>query len=122
MPGSTCSRRTRVRSACGPSARRRSRKRRSPYSRSGSRTDQSLCARRRRNTWLRGASGGPPAPKTRLSEAVASVRGVRGSVTSGHVDDIRALLAETAAIAADYLESLGERSVYPDVTPDQLRE
>jgi glutamate/tyrosine decarboxylase-like PLP-dependent enzyme len=37
------------------------------------------------------------------------------------VDDVRALLAETASIAAGYLESLGERRVFPDVTPEELR-
>ena len=37
------------------------------------------------------------------------------------MDDVRALLQETASIAADYLESLGDRRVFPDVTPDQLR-
>jgi glutamate/tyrosine decarboxylase-like PLP-dependent enzyme len=38
------------------------------------------------------------------------------------VDDARELLELTAAIAADYLESLGERPVFPDVTPGELRE
>lgn len=38
------------------------------------------------------------------------------------MDDVRRLLEETAAIAADYLETLGERPVFPDVTPEQLRE
>jgi glutamate/tyrosine decarboxylase-like PLP-dependent enzyme len=38
------------------------------------------------------------------------------------VDDVRRLLEETAAIAAGYLETLGERPVFPDVTPEQLRE
>ena len=37
------------------------------------------------------------------------------------MDDVRALLAETASIAAGYLESLGERRVFPDVTPEELR-
>src|SRR5829696_1103989 len=37
------------------------------------------------------------------------------------MDDVRALLERTAAIAADYVESLGERRVFPDVTPEQLR-
>jgi glutamate/tyrosine decarboxylase-like PLP-dependent enzyme len=37
------------------------------------------------------------------------------------VDDVRRLLELTASIAADYLESLGERRVFPDVTPEQLR-
>ena len=36
--------------------------------------------------------------------------------------DYRGLLEETARLAADYLESLGTRSVFPDVTPQQLRE
>jgi glutamate/tyrosine decarboxylase-like PLP-dependent enzyme len=35
--------------------------------------------------------------------------------------DVRGLLELTASIAADYLESLGERPVFPDVTPDELR-
>jgi glutamate/tyrosine decarboxylase-like PLP-dependent enzyme len=35
--------------------------------------------------------------------------------------DVRELLELTAAIAADYVESLGERRVFPDVTPEQLR-
>ena len=38
------------------------------------------------------------------------------------MDDVRRLLEETASIAADYLETLGERPVFPDVTPEQLRE
>jgi glutamate/tyrosine decarboxylase-like PLP-dependent enzyme len=38
------------------------------------------------------------------------------------VDNVRGLLETTAALAADYLESLGERPVFPDVTPEQLRE
>jgi len=38
------------------------------------------------------------------------------------VDDVRRLLEETATIAAGYLESLGDRPVFPDVTPEQLRE
>jgi glutamate/tyrosine decarboxylase-like PLP-dependent enzyme len=37
------------------------------------------------------------------------------------VDDVRELLQRTAAIAADYVESLGDRPVFPDVTPEQLR-
>jgi glutamate/tyrosine decarboxylase-like PLP-dependent enzyme len=37
------------------------------------------------------------------------------------VDGARELLEATAQIAADYLESLGERPVFPDVTPRQLR-
>jgi glutamate/tyrosine decarboxylase-like PLP-dependent enzyme len=35
--------------------------------------------------------------------------------------DVRALLERTAAIAADYLESLEERDVFPQVTPEELR-
>ena len=35
--------------------------------------------------------------------------------------DVRELLELTAAIAADYVESLDERRVFPDVTPEQLR-
>ena len=38
------------------------------------------------------------------------------------MDDARELLELTAAIAADYLESLGERPVFPDVTPEELRD
>ncbi len=38
------------------------------------------------------------------------------------MDDVRALLESTAAIAADYLESLDDRPIFPDVTPEQLRE
>jgi glutamate/tyrosine decarboxylase-like PLP-dependent enzyme len=38
------------------------------------------------------------------------------------VSETRDLLARTAQIAADYVESLGERPVFPDVTPEQLRE
>jgi glutamate/tyrosine decarboxylase-like PLP-dependent enzyme len=38
------------------------------------------------------------------------------------MSEIRDLLRQTAEIAADYVESLGERPVYPDVTPEQLRE
>jgi glutamate/tyrosine decarboxylase-like PLP-dependent enzyme len=34
----------------------------------------------------------------------------------------RDLLARTAELAADYVESLGERPVFPAVTPEQLRE
>jgi glutamate/tyrosine decarboxylase-like PLP-dependent enzyme len=37
------------------------------------------------------------------------------------VDDVRRLLELTASIAADYVESLGDRRVFPDVTPEQLR-
>src|SRR5436305_15311638 len=36
--------------------------------------------------------------------------------------DARELLELTAAIAADYLDSLERRPVFPDVTPEQLRE
>jgi glutamate/tyrosine decarboxylase-like PLP-dependent enzyme len=38
------------------------------------------------------------------------------------VSDTRELLRRTAELAADYVESLGERPVFPDVTPEQLRE
>jgi ferredoxin-NADP reductase len=38
------------------------------------------------------------------------------------MSDTRDLLRRTAEIAADYLESLGERPVFPQVTPEQLRE
>ena len=37
------------------------------------------------------------------------------------LQNVRELLELTASIAADYLESLGERRVFPDVTPEQLR-
>jgi glutamate/tyrosine decarboxylase-like PLP-dependent enzyme len=37
------------------------------------------------------------------------------------MDDVRKLLELTAAIAADYVESLDDRPVFPDVTPEQLR-
>jgi glutamate/tyrosine decarboxylase-like PLP-dependent enzyme len=37
------------------------------------------------------------------------------------VDDVRALLERTAAIAADYLQSLDTRPVFPRVTPAELR-
>jgi glutamate/tyrosine decarboxylase-like PLP-dependent enzyme len=37
------------------------------------------------------------------------------------MDNVRALLERTASIAADYLESLGDRRVFPDVTPEELR-
>jgi glutamate/tyrosine decarboxylase-like PLP-dependent enzyme len=37
------------------------------------------------------------------------------------VSDTRDLLRRTAELAADYLDSLSERPVFPDVTPDQLR-
>jgi glutamate/tyrosine decarboxylase-like PLP-dependent enzyme len=38
------------------------------------------------------------------------------------MDDVRSLLDLTARIAADYVESLDDRPVFPDVTPQQLRE
>jgi glutamate/tyrosine decarboxylase-like PLP-dependent enzyme len=38
------------------------------------------------------------------------------------MDDVRRLLELTAAIAADYLESLDDRPIFPDVTPVQLRD
>jgi len=38
------------------------------------------------------------------------------------MSDVRELLRRTAEIAADYVESLDERPVFPDVTPEQLRE
>ena len=38
------------------------------------------------------------------------------------MDDVRRLLELTASMASDYLESLDERRVFPDVTPEQLRE
>ena len=38
------------------------------------------------------------------------------------MSDVRDLLRRTAEIAADYVESLDERPVFPDVTPEQLRE
>jgi glutamate/tyrosine decarboxylase-like PLP-dependent enzyme len=37
------------------------------------------------------------------------------------VTDTRDLLRRTADLAADYLDTLGERPVFPDVTPEQLR-
>src|SRR5215216_3224147 len=37
------------------------------------------------------------------------------------MDDVRRLLELTASIAADYVESLGERRVFPDVSPEDLR-
>jgi len=37
------------------------------------------------------------------------------------VDETRDLLRRTAELAADYLETLGERPVFPEVTPGQLR-
>jgi len=38
------------------------------------------------------------------------------------VSESRDLLSRTAEIAADYLESLGERPVFPRTTPEALRE
>ncbi|HLM36547.1 MAG TPA: pyridoxal-dependent decarboxylase [Gaiellaceae bacterium] len=38
------------------------------------------------------------------------------------MSDARDLLRRTAEIAADYLDSLGERPVFPRVTPEELRE
>ncbi len=38
------------------------------------------------------------------------------------MSDARDLLRRTAEIAADYVESLGERPVFPRITPEQLRE
>ena len=38
------------------------------------------------------------------------------------MSDARDLLRRTAEIAADYVESLGERPVFPHVTPEQLRD
>ena len=38
------------------------------------------------------------------------------------MEGARQLLERTAEIAADYVESLGERPVFPEVTPEQLRE
>ncbi|MDQ2910970.1 MAG: pyridoxal-dependent decarboxylase, partial [Actinomycetota bacterium] len=38
------------------------------------------------------------------------------------MSDARDLLRRTAEIAADYVESLGERPVFPQVTPEQLRD
>ena len=38
------------------------------------------------------------------------------------MSETRDLLARTAELAADYVESLGERPVFPDVTPEQLRQ
>jgi glutamate/tyrosine decarboxylase-like PLP-dependent enzyme len=38
------------------------------------------------------------------------------------MSDVRDLLRRTAELAADYLESLGERPVFPHVTPEQLRD
>jgi glutamate/tyrosine decarboxylase-like PLP-dependent enzyme len=38
------------------------------------------------------------------------------------MSEVRDLLRRTAEIAADYVESLGDRPVFPDVTPEELRE
>jgi glutamate/tyrosine decarboxylase-like PLP-dependent enzyme len=38
------------------------------------------------------------------------------------VSEIRALLRRTAELAADYVESLGERPVFPAATPEELQE
>jgi glutamate/tyrosine decarboxylase-like PLP-dependent enzyme len=38
------------------------------------------------------------------------------------VNEARDLLRHTAELAAQYLESLGERPVFPRVTPEELRE
>ena len=38
------------------------------------------------------------------------------------MEGARELLERTAAIAADYLSSLDDRPVFPDVTPGELRE
>jgi glutamate/tyrosine decarboxylase-like PLP-dependent enzyme len=38
------------------------------------------------------------------------------------MNEIRELLRRTADLAADYIESLSERPVFPDVTPEGLRE
>ncbi|HEY7017449.1 MAG TPA: pyridoxal-dependent decarboxylase [Gaiellaceae bacterium] len=38
------------------------------------------------------------------------------------MNDARDLLRRTAELAADYLDTLGERPIYPDVTPKQLHE
>jgi glutamate/tyrosine decarboxylase-like PLP-dependent enzyme len=38
------------------------------------------------------------------------------------MDDVRRLLELTASIAAEYLESLEDRAVFPDVSPERLRE
>jgi len=37
------------------------------------------------------------------------------------MEDARRLLEATASLAADYLDSLGTRPVFPDVTPERLR-
>jgi glutamate/tyrosine decarboxylase-like PLP-dependent enzyme len=38
------------------------------------------------------------------------------------MSDARELLRRTAELAADYLDTLGERPVFPQVTPEELRE
>ena len=38
------------------------------------------------------------------------------------MSETRDLLRLTAELAADYVETLGERRVYPDITPEELRE
>ena len=38
------------------------------------------------------------------------------------MSEARDLLRRTAELAADYVETLGERPVFPDVTPEELRE
>src|SRR5690242_3250482 len=38
------------------------------------------------------------------------------------MSDTPELLRRTAELAAGYLDTLGERPVFPDVTPEQLRE
>jgi glutamate/tyrosine decarboxylase-like PLP-dependent enzyme len=40
---------------------------------------------------------------------------------SRSMENVRELLERTAAIAADYLESLGDCPIFPDVSPEQLR-
>ena len=37
------------------------------------------------------------------------------------MDETRALLHRTAELAADFLESLDERPVFPETTPGELR-
>src|SRR5207247_6777899 len=41
--------------------------------------------------------------------------------TVGHMTDVRALLQLTADLAADFLDSLDERPVFPHVSVDELR-
>ena len=38
------------------------------------------------------------------------------------MSETRDLLRLTAELAADYVDTLGERPVFPDITPEQLRE